>query len=184
MQCYLHRWAGLLILLLMFPGGCITIKQDKKDDSSERAYFSSPQNAVPKIAEMLKQSNFKALIRYYDLAGSDISRADLESGDFFVRKKRPEFAHPAGFWRYKHPFSPGFKYGDMQSSVRKNVYVIRVTISIEQGSESPDQEGYSLFYMIKSVHGWQVLPDQVEESVEPEIPSTVQGVVEGKRYPY
>jgi len=149
------------------------MKQDKKEETSGRAYFSSPQNAVPKIAAMLRQSEFKALARYYDLTDSDISRADLESGDFFIRKERPEFAHPAESWRYKHPFSPGFKYSSMQSSARDNVYVIRVTISIEQGSGAPNQEGYSLFYMIKSVHGWQVLPDTVEESGESEDPYTV-----------
>ncbi len=149
------------------------MKQSKGKDTSGRAYFSSPQEAVPKIAEMLRQSDFKRLAGYYDLTGSDIQVADLESGDFFVRRERPEVTHPAEFWRYKHPFSPGFKYSGIESTVRENVHAIRVTISIEQGSGSPDQEGYSFFYMIQSVHGWQVLPDQAENSGEPAVPSSL-----------
>jgi len=137
------------------------MKKDKQEETSGQVYFSSPQEAVPKIAEMLRQSDFTTLAKYYDLTGSDIPPADLECGDFFIRKERPEVAHPAGFWRYKHPFPPGFKYSGMQSGVRDNVHVIRVTTSIDQGSGIPDQVGYSLFYMIQSVQGWQGLPDRV-----------------------
>ena len=112
---------------------------------------------------MLRESDFKTLARYYDLTGSDIPISDLESGEFFVRKERPEVAHPAAFWRYKHPFAPGFAYAGMQPGDRDDVYTIRVSISIDQGYGAPEQIGYSQFYMIRSVHGWQVLPDRVEE---------------------
>ncbi len=163
------RLALLLIPLLLVVGGCTRMNQNKNDETSGRAFFTSPQEAVPKIADMLRQSDFKTLARYYDLTDSDVPLADLESGTFFIREERPEFAHPGGFWRYKHPFSPGFEYIDMQSTDRDAVHEIRVTISIEQGAGSPDQVGYSFFYMIRSAHGWQVLPDKVEEGREPSV---------------
>jgi len=145
------------------------MKHDKHEGASEQAYFASPKDAVSKIAEMLRQSNFKTLAGYYDLTGSGLLIADLESGDFFVRKERPESAHPAGFWRYKHPFSPGFEYSNMWPAEKQNVHVIQVMTSIDQGSDSPAQVGYSQFYMIQSTHGWQVLPGRVEEGGEPTV---------------
>ncbi len=139
--------------------------------ASSASYFSSPEEAVPIITELLKKQDFKTLASYYDLSDSGIKLVDLESGDFFIRKKRPELAHPAEFWRYKHPFSPGFKYNGMSSESRENVYVIRVKIIINQGEGSPSQVGYDSFYMIKSAKGWQILPDRVAEDKTPELSS-------------
>ena len=68
-------------------------------------YFESPQKAVETITELLMKERFGELASYYDLTGSGIARSELESGAFFVRKKRPPVAQPAGFWRYKHPFT-------------------------------------------------------------------------------
>jgi hypothetical protein len=36
-----------------------------------------------------------------------------------------------------------------------------MTITIEQGADAPSQEGVSHFYMVKSPHGWQVLPREL-----------------------
>lgn len=163
------RLALLLISSLVVVGGCTSMNQNIHDETSGRAFFSSPQEAVPRIADMLRQSDFKTLATFYDLTDSDVPMADLESGDFFIREERPEFAHPGGFWRYKHPFAPGFEYVDMQSTDKNAVHVVRVAITIEQGAGSPDQVGYSFFYMIRSAHGWQVLPDTVEQSEEPTV---------------
>ena len=99
----------------------------------------------------------------------------MESGDFFIRKERPEFAHPAGFWRYKHPFAPGFIFNRVQATAKDAVYVIEVSISIDQGSGSPEQIGLSYFYMVKSDKGWKVLPDLVaEDEHHVEMPKSIQ----------
>lgn len=131
------------------------------EQASDKTYFESPQDAVPKIAELLLKEDFGTLSKYYDLSNSDISLSDLQSGEFFIRTERPELAHPAGFWRYKHPFAPGFEYSSMWSGARANVYVVKVMVSIDQGADSPVQQGYSLFHMIQSDKGWQLLPDHV-----------------------
>lgn len=126
-------------------------------------YFSSPAEAIQIITELLEKGKFMTLAKYYDLSSSDIKLAELESGDFFIRKERPEFAHPAGFWRYKHPFAPGFTLSRVEATSRETVYLIEVSITIDQGSGSPQQIGLDYFYMIKSDEGWRILPDQVAE---------------------
>jgi hypothetical protein len=163
--------AFLCVILIIIGGGCSLMRYETQDQTSGMKYFPSPKEAVPVITELLRQEDFKTLAKYYDLSNSDISPADLESGDFFIEEKRPEVAHPAGFWRYKHPFPPGFKYSGMRPGVRERVHVISVKISIDQGAESPNQVGYSFFYMIESARGWQILPDRVAEDKTPELSS-------------
>ena len=135
------------------------MKNNNHKEISQVKYFSSPKDAVPIISNLLRNQDFKTLAAYYDLSSSKIKRADLESGDFFIRKERPELAHPAEFWRYKHPFAPGYKFNSVQSTEKDGINLVRVMIEIDQGIDSPQQVGFSDFYMIKSAKGWQILPD-------------------------
>jgi hypothetical protein len=119
----------------------------------------------------LAKEKFKILAGYYDLSNSEIKLSELESGDFFIRKERPEVAHPAGFWRYKHPFAPGFKFKSAQPTDNDAIYIVEVSISIDQGPDSPEQTGLSYFYMIQSDKGWKILPDRVaKDEHQTEIP--------------
>ena len=136
---------------------------DNQRDTPKKYYFSSPAEAIQIITKLLKKENFKTLAKYYDLSDSEVKISEMESGDFFIRKERPEFVHPGGFWRYKHPFAPGFTLNRVQATSNDAVYVIEMSISIDQGSGSPEQIGLSYFYMVKSDKGWKVLPDQVAE---------------------
>ncbi len=129
------------------------------------------------IAELLRKEDFKTLANYYDLSGSDVQRSELESGDFFIRRKRPEVSHPGGFWRYKHPFAPGFEYAGKHQGSRKGVFVIEVAVSIDQGADSPVQMGRSFFYMVASEKGWQLLPDRVDQTPG-QVPVVVPAVVD------
>ena len=123
------------------------------------AYFQSPKQAVSAITVLLEAKDWPVLAKYYDLTGSEIDRAALDSGEFFWRTKRPPAAHPAGFWRYKHPFAPGFKYDDEQATDRPRVVKVAVKIEIDQGG-GPQQRSFSHFLMRKHPQGWQVLPDK------------------------
>jgi len=170
---YLKKQLYLCLMLPAVIGGCVLMKNETPKHSSGGLYFSTPEEAVPKITELLRNEDFVTLAKCYDLSNSDIPLSDLESGDFFIRTVRPEMSHPAGFWRYKHPFSPGFEYSSTRPSTRESVYIVEVRIVIDQGVDSPEQEGFSLFYMIKSVRGWQVLPEQVADNGEPELPLSI-----------
>ena len=148
---------------------------NNKKGGSKTFYFSSPAEAIQIITELLEKKNFKILAKYYDLSKSEIELSELESGNFFIRKQRPENAHPAGFWRFKHPFAPGFTFNSAQATVKDEIYIVKVSISIDQGSDYPKQIGFSCFYMLKSDKGWKVLPDQVvEDEHQAEMPNFLQ----------
>lgn len=125
----------------------------------EAAFFETPEQAVDSIRGMLRSENWASLARYYDLSGSGIDRDTLDSGEFFIRTERPEVSHPAGFWRYKHPFPPSFEYAFTTPADEAGIFVVRVSISIDQGAGSPAQEGWQDFLMRESGKGFQILPD-------------------------
>ena len=156
-----HQLISIIVCLLLsiLVLGCTKMKTLTQEEKSQRKYFKSPEESIPVISDLLTNQDFKILATYYDLSSSKLNRTFLESGDFFIRKERPEVAHPAGFWRYKHPFTPGFKFHSMQPTEKESVYLVRMVIEIDQGSEYPSQQGFSEFYMIKSLKGWQILPD-------------------------
>lgn len=128
-----------------------------KDDA---LYFEDPRSAVTEITRLLKAKDWKTLARYYNLEDSDVKRADLESGAFFYTDKRPEAAHPAGFWHYKHPFPPGFKYLESRDLKAVGVVEVVVEIEIDQGAGSPPQRGIKAFLMRRNTKGYQVLPGE------------------------
>jgi hypothetical protein len=165
------RAVSFSVSLTILLCGCSSMSREIRKQSSSTGHFASPEEAVPIIAELLQKRDFKALASYYDLSGSGISLDSLESGDFFIRKERPETAHPAGFWRYKHPFPPGATFSGMSPGPKEDVALIQVEIVIDQGEGSPSQVGIDSFHMIKSVKGWQILPDTVAEGETPEPPS-------------
>ncbi len=175
-KSYLYIWSSSLsIILIFFLFGCKFMNDNNQKDISKTYYFSSPAEAIQIITGLLDKKNFKILARYYDLSNSEIKLSELESGDFFIRKERPEIAHPSEFWRYKHPFAPGFKFKSVQATAKDAIYIVEVSISIDQGSDSLKQIGLSYFYMVKSDKGWKVLPDHVaDDGHHSEMPKSIQ----------
>ncbi len=127
--------------------------------ADDPAYFESPRQAVEAITAMLEVKDWPALSPYYDLEGSDIDRAQLVSGEFFYRTERPEAAHPGGFWRYKHPFSPAFHYVSSAPAGEPGIVTVTLEVELDQGEGSPVQRGLAEFRMRESEHGYRVLPD-------------------------
>ncbi len=123
------------------------------------AFFESPKSAVDQIREMLRAKDWPRLTRYYDLTGTDIDPTDLNSGAFFWREDRPEIAHPGGFWRYKHPFPPSFRYQMAEPETDAGIVTVHLMIEIDQGAGSPTQAGFQTFRLRRSDNGYQVLPD-------------------------
>lgn len=123
------------------------------------AYFASPAQAVDAIRELLRDEDWATLASYYDLGGTNIDRATLLSGAFFVRNERPEAAHPGGFWRFKQPFPPSFQFAFASPADAAGVVTVEVSITIDQGGGEPVQEGRQQFRMRQSAQGFQILPD-------------------------
>lgn len=136
-------------------------RQITEEPAYEALFFGSPRQAVDAISKMLIAKDWATLARYYDLDGSDIDRKTLISGEFFVRTKRPRLSHPAVSWRTKHPFSPGFEYSSDSGADEDGIVTVRLSISIDQGSGSPAQEGRDAFEMRQSERGLQILPNTV-----------------------
>lgn len=124
---------------------------------TEAHYFTSPEEAVILVNELLRKEDWTTLSRYYDLSESQIDPSELESGRFFIRTEQPEVAHPGGFWRYKHPFPPGFLFDRVRATENPDVIIVVVSIEIDQGG-GLKQRGLSEFKMRRSVKGYQILP--------------------------
>ncbi len=154
----LSRTAALIIIVMMlFVTGCSKKPQEHSLGEGVK-YFDNPPQAVIAIKGMLKASAWEELSRYYDLSGTDIDRARLMSGEFFVREKRPEVSHPGGFWRFKQPFSPQFSYLS-HSKVSDEIVEVTVQVEIDQGG-GMIQRGMDSFQLRKSAEGYQLLPKQ------------------------
>ena len=164
---------GLLMsgLIVVAMGGAALMWYDSAMDDDQKlsegsapdaAFFESPKLAVEEIRKMQGEEDWASLARYYDLEGSGIDRQTLVSGEFFIRTERPQLSHPGGFWRYKHPFAPSFKYAFTTSAAEAGVVIVRVDISIEQGSGIPVQHGWQEFSMRESEAGIQILPNDAE----------------------
>ena len=164
-----------VILVVFFCAAAVAGSGVVMADSDDPAYFETPRQAVEEITAMLVAEDWPALARYYDLEGSGVDRAQLVSGEFFVRTERPEVSHPADFWRIKHPFHPGFHYAWSGAEVDianimsapdadtpegdPGIVKVVLEVEIEQGAGEPVQRGISEFRMRKSERGYQVLPD-------------------------
>jgi hypothetical protein len=124
---------------------------------AEPLYFESVEKAVATAGELLRKNDWPTLARYYDLAGSDVKAEDLENGEFFIRKERPANADPAGFWKTKHPFPPGFTFDRVEKTDDAAVMRVHVKIEIDQGG-GPKQRSLASFAVRKSAKGFQILP--------------------------
>jgi hypothetical protein len=122
-------------------------------------YFTGPASAVEQIAIMLKTKDWTELANHYDLTDSLINRSELVSGEFFYTDVEPPNAHPAGFWRYKHPFPPAFKYYSSRDLEEPNIIEVTVQVEIDQGGGMV-QRGLQTFLMRKTIKGYQILPDK------------------------
>jgi hypothetical protein len=140
-------------LLCVLMAGCA----QTASTSDGVKYFTSPSAGVEQIKDMLEAKNWAELAKYYDLTDSPIDRADLVSGEFFYTEERPEVAHPAGFWKYKHPFAPAFEFKSARELEDAGVIEVTVGVEIDQGG-GMIQRGLQAFLMRKSDKGYQVLP--------------------------
>ena len=124
----------------------------------QQLYFSSPQESIGIITELLTLEDWETLSSYYYLdKDRQELRDSLMSGSYFMAEEQPEAAHPGGFWRYKHPFPPGFKYS-YHESLPGDIIRVNLTIEIDQG-EGMTQTGQAYFYMKEFPEGFMILPE-------------------------
>jgi hypothetical protein len=138
----------------LVPVLCILLNQKLM---AQPLYFSTPQESVEFIAQLLIQEDWETLSKYYFVENSDKETIDsLKNGSYFIRDKKPEVVHPAVSWRYKKPFDPNFKYSGHFEEDLARIKVF-VGMEIDQGNGMMQQGTYS-FYLIKSQNGYQLIP--------------------------
>jgi len=157
MRTHMIRLSQILIIALpsMLAVGC----SNPLTSSGQAKYFSSPAVAVEQIRVMLREKKWAELADYYDLTDSPVDRADLISGEFFYTEEAPLVAHPAGFWKYKHPFAPAFEFKSVKELEEPGVVEVTVAVEIDQGG-GMIQRGLQTFLMRKSQKGYQIMPNE------------------------
>lgn len=148
----LPKTVALCIVCLVFVG-C----NSHSSGSGGGKYFKSPGSAVEQIAVMLDEKDWAKLAGFYDLSDSPIERSTLISGEFFYTDEKSASAHPAGFWHYKHPFAPAFKFQSTRDLDEPGVIEVTVQVEIDQGG-GMIQRGMQTFRMRKTENGYQVMP--------------------------
>ena len=145
----------LMILLLININGC-QIQPDKQEHEMQNLYFETPQESVEIITALLKQENWEMLARYYYKENLSPETMDsLFSGSYFMRTEKPETAHPGGYWKYRNPFPPGFKY-DSHTESGDNITEVLLFIKIDQGNNEI-QKGFTSYRIIKTAKGYQLI---------------------------
>lgn len=122
-----------------------------------RLFFENPQQAIPIISSLMQDQDWKTLASYYDMNDSKYSIQELESGRNFYREEPPNTIDPFGFWKYKHPFPPGFQFNS-QRSLGDNLIEVLVSYKIDQG-DGMINEVHQNFTMKKSNQGYQLILD-------------------------
>lgn len=154
----------LIILLLLSTMCCfhcapVAGNQPVLDTTGKgEQYFANPASAVDRIKVMLKEKDWVALAKYYDLSDSPVEREDLVSGKFFYTDEKPEAAHSAGFWKYKHPFDPAFDFQSVRELDETGIVEVIMVIKIDQGG-GLTQQGQQVFYMRRSESGYRIIPE-------------------------
>mgnify|MGYP006286924711 CR=1 FL=1 len=139
------------------------------------AFFESPEQSVPRIAEMLRQSAWEKLARYYDLSGSRIDRSELTSGRYFLNAPADarEMPPPENeLARYRHPFHPSYRFRGLRSTDDPNVVIVELILEVDQGAGAPPRRSIDEFPMVHHPEGWQVLPAESKRTRRPARPAT------------
>ena len=128
----------------------------------QNLFFPSPEKSVEIITQLLKSENWSTLSSYYYIIDGNQELIDsLMSGEYFIRREMPEVAHPGGFWKYRHPFPPGFTYSSHEI-IKENFIKVILIIEIDQG-EGLTQVGKASFLLKKFHEGYKILPEQPQE---------------------
>ena len=125
-----------------------------KEFKQKQSYFSSPQEAVTKINELLREENFSELASYYDLSDSSVPLDSLTSGQYFLKNSKPERDIPGGFGKFSRPFPLGFSYANHETV--DSLITVTVHFEIDQGGGMM-QRAIQYFDLRKSENGFQLV---------------------------
>lgn len=127
----------------------------------QQLFFPGPEESVEIITGLLLSEDWRTLSGYYIIDGNQELLDSLLSGDYFIRREMPEVTHPGGFWKYRHPFSPGFKYHSHEQ-VADDLVKVNLIIEIDQG-DGMIQVGKSSYLLKRFLEGYKIMPGVLPE---------------------
>ena len=116
----------IVIVLLVFMG---QVHHPKGNRTMDSHYFQSPENAVLVVNQLLEARDWNKLANYYLLDDLGPKREELKSGRFFFREDSTGPQDPMGFWKYLHPFPPGFHF-EGQEELENGTIKVQVAIEV------------------------------------------------------
>jgi len=121
--------------------------------------FVSPESAIPEINRLLAAKDWVGLTGHYDLTGTTVAPAELESGAFFVALPDGGFRHPGWPRGPLRPFPPGFRYASHEED--GDEAVVTVSIEIDEGGGMV-QQGCARFRMRRVAGAWKLRPEPAD----------------------
>lgn len=120
-------------------------------------YFDDPRTAVEVSTYLLLDENWAEIACYYYLKDTDLTYDDINCSNFFMQNKKPKNNPlPALYWKYKHPFPPGYRYL-FTEPIDVDIMRIWLTNKFEVG-EGVRREGRHSFLMKYTINGYQFIP--------------------------
>lgn len=131
-------------------------------------YFSSPEEAVSIITDLMRKEDWLKLGRYHDYAGTGWRENDLQDSAFYLHEIKPEKTHPAIPWKYKFPFAPGFKLESVEDAPQVGVVRVILRLDIDEGG-GMKQTSLVVLLLRKSEKGYQIIPPEPKLPPKPEL---------------
>ncbi len=114
-------------------------------------FFSSPQQAVNIVRELLEKEDYSMLTRYCNVESGLVTLDSLVTGAYFLRRHDEV---PAWIGKHVRPFPPSFEY---LSHERSGQHVKVITyLRIDQG-DGTEQEVQHHFFLSQTEHGYRLL---------------------------
>jgi len=122
-------------------------------------YFNDIRDAIELCTYLLLDEEWEKLASYYDLTNTTLTYNDIANRDFFMTDIKPfDTPLPANYWKYKHPFPPGYRYlfsEPLDSEITK----IWLTNKFEIG-DGLVKDGRFWFLMRYKLDGYQIVPPE------------------------
>ncbi|TNE58280.1 MAG: hypothetical protein EP340_05850 [Alphaproteobacteria bacterium] len=134
-------------------------------------FFTTPETAVRRINTILAANDWRQLSQYYELDGTDISKTELETGQFFIGDAQ-RLSDPRN---YLHPFPPGAQFYGVRQLEGSDIFEVDVLWEMDV-PWAKKQKHVTRFHMKRFPEGYRLLPDRViTQALQPTENSDEQG---------
>jgi len=120
------------------------------------SYFSTPEQAVRRINELLEAQDWRQLAQFYDLEGSSVSRQQLLDGSFFISDANDL----SDLRNYLHPFPPGASFYASRRLEDTDIFEMDVLWTMD-APWAKAQKHLTTLHLKRYPEGYRLLPERV-----------------------